>query len=204
MDNTRATGTKSVTKRLRIAAAVVIPSLALVGASLAVDGGAATAAKSHDNANAPKITAKSAAKRAPAARCDGGYQKKVWNRGAHDWQWAESSSGPLLLQGTHFRFKGPDRGRDVLSANLSAMAYLYSGSYGKVKVLVDGFPMRPSDPSNGSYYYDAGTYGTFAQNYCKVIGPGWHDFQITIEDKQASSGYYFGLNDAMVHVEQNE
>ena len=72
------------------------------------------------------------------------------------------------------------------------------------KVLLDGIPMAPSDLNNGSPIYAQG-YGTFAQNYCRNIGPGAHSLRVTISD--VASGTNTGslyLWDPMLHAEKSE
>ena len=210
--DTRATGSAPVTKKhstikkLALSAAVAVPTAALLAAS--VSAGPSSAAGNGDDAKAPSFgVARSAQRASDVAKCDGGVQKRVWNRGAPDWVYATSDGGSTVLPGSSIRIKGPQSGTDVLSVNLSALAYLSPGSTGYVKVLVDNVPMRPSNGSTGSYYYDdAGSYGTFAQNYCRKIGPGYHDFQVVLIDNDGgqAGNYYFELHDPMVHVEQAE
>jgi hypothetical protein len=191
MITTPKTGMTSVTKFFKIAAPVVAAA-ALVATGLASGSSSATSTGGTDK-NAPSYgkTAK-VAKAAGVTKCDGGAQKKVWNRGAAGWQYTTSDGLPLTIPGSVIRIKGPKSGKDALSVNVSALAYLSTGSTGYVQVLLDGTPMKPSDVSTGSYYYNEDDYGTFAQNYCRSIGGG------------AAGSYYFELNDPMIHVELAE
>jgi hypothetical protein len=110
------------------------------------------------------------------------------------------------MPGSIIRLKGPQSGRDVLSVNLSAAALLDTSSEGRVKVLLDGVPMAPSDLNTGSLDDDSGGYGTFAQNYCRNIGPGGHSLRVVISDNDfgQSGDFFFSLIDPMVHVEQSD
>jgi uncharacterized membrane protein len=211
--DTRAAGTTPVTKKrstikkLALSAAVAVPTAALLAAS--VSAGPSSAAGNGDDTKAPSYGVSKAAQRATdVAKCDGGVQKRVWNRGAPDWIYTTSDGGATVLPGSNIRIKGPSSGTDVLSVDLGAQAYLSPGSTGYVKVLVDGIPMRPSNGSTGSSYEDYSNdyYGTFAQNYCRKIGPGYHDFQVVLVDNDfgQAGNYYFELHDPMVNVEQAE
>jgi hypothetical protein len=77
-----------------------------------------------------------------------------------------------------------------------------------VKVLLDGVPMGPANTSTGSVFdTDSGQYyGTFAQNYCKNIGPGFHNFRVVMVDNDfgAAGNYSFYLRDPLIHVEQSD
>jgi hypothetical protein len=201
------TGKTSVTKYLKIAAPLAAAA-ALVATGLAT--GSSSAAKSGGtDKDAPSYgTTAKAAKAGGVTKCDGGVQKKVWDRGAAGWQYATSDGGSLTLPGSVIRIKGPSSGKDVLSVNLSALSYLSSGSTGYAQVILDGTPMKPSDVSTGTYYVDDfdDNYGTFAQNYCRKIGPGYHNFKVVLIDNDggAAGNYYFELHDPMVHLELSE
>jgi hypothetical protein len=89
--------------------------------------------------------------------------------------------------------------------SFTASDYLDSNSsQGKVKVLLDGIPRAPFDLNNGSPIYAQG-YGTFAQDYCRSVGPGHHSLRVTISD--VASGTNTGalyLWDPMLHAEKSE
>ena len=192
--DTRATGTTPVTKKhrtikkLALSAAVAVPTAALLAAG--VSAGPSSAAGNGDDTHAPSFGVSKAAQRATdVAKCDGGVQKRVWNRGAPDWIYTTSDGGATVRPGSNIRIKGPSSGLDVLSVSLGAQAYLSPGS-------------------TGSSYEDYSNdyYGTFAQNYCRKIGPGYHDFQVVLVDNDfgQAGNYYFELHDPMVNVEQAE
>jgi hypothetical protein len=201
------TGKTSVTTYLKIAAPLAAAA-ALVATGLSA-GSSSAASSGGDDKFAPSYgTTAQSAKAAGVTKCDGGVQKKVWNRGAEGWQYATSDGGDITLPGSVIRIKGPNSGKDALSVNLSALAYLSAGSTGYAQVILDGTPMKPSDISAGSYYADDSgeSYGTFAQNYCRNIGPGYHNLKVVLTDDDfgAAGSYYFELHEPMVHVELAE
>jgi hypothetical protein len=197
-------GSRSAKKSLALAAPIA--ALAAVIAAGAAAGPSTATADGGDK-NGPAAAAVSKAS-GSVVKCDGGAQKKVWNRGVSDeWFYTASDTGATVVPGSILRIKGPSSGKDVVSVNVSALAYLYDGSTGYVKVLLDGVPMAPSNSSTGSMFEtDNGQYyGTFAQNYCKNIGPGYHNFRVVIVDNDggAAGSYYFYLKDPLIHVEQS-
>jgi hypothetical protein len=192
-----------VFKKTLIMTAPVLASAALVAAGLSASTlQADAAARSHHD---PKAPFGRAMKAGNEVSCVGGAQKATYNGGVHDTVFASSDNGPTIVPGTLFRVNGPRHGRDVLSVSFTALDYLSSTSaQGKVKVLLDGIPMAPSDLNNGSPIYAQG-YGTFAQNYCRNIGPGAHSLRVTISD--VASGTNTGslyLWDPMLHAEKSE
>ncbi|MDX6318636.1 MAG: hypothetical protein QOD35_2036 [Nocardioidaceae bacterium] len=189
-------------KKTLIMTAPVLASAALVAGGLSASTLQADAAGSHHDSKAPFGRAM---KTGNEVSCVGGAQKATYNGGVHDTVSASSNNGPTIVPGTLFRVNGPRHGRDVLSVSFTAQDYLDSNSsQGKVKVLLDGIPMAPSDLNNGSPIYAQG-YGTFAQNYCRNIGPGHHSLRVTISDVASgtSAGALY-LWDPMLHAEKSE
>jgi hypothetical protein len=191
-----------VFKKTLIMTAPVLASAALVAGGLGASTLQANAAGSHHDSKAPFGRAM---KTGNEVSCVGGAQKATYNGGVHDTVYASSDNGPTIVPGTLFRVNGPRHGRDVLSVSFTALDYLTStSSQGKVKVLLDGVPMAPSDLNNGSPIYAQG-YGTFAQNYCRNIGPGPHSLRVTIS--AVASGTNTGalyLWAPMLHAEKSE
>ncbi len=187
-------------KKSMVIAAPVLASAAIVAAGLGA-GTQANAAGGHQ----PAAPTMSAMRSSSTTTCDGGVQKATRNRGVSGWIYTGSDDGQIIMPGSIIRLHGPRTGRDVLSVNLSAESYLYSGSQGKVKVLLDGVPMAPSDLNTGSTS-DAPGYSTFAQNYCRNIGPGRHSLRVVISDNDfgQTGDYFFELKDPMIHVEQSD
>jgi hypothetical protein len=188
-----------VFKKSMVIAAPVLASAAIVAAGLGVSTQAD--ASGHKYAGPALASHKSDS----TTKCDAGVQKRTFNRGVSGWIYAGSDSGPTIMPGSIIRVHGPQSGKDVLSVNLSAASYLDSGSTGRVKVLLDGVPMAPADLNTGSLSYNAG-YSTFAQNYCRKIGPGAHNMRVVISDDDGGNAgnYYWELSDPMVHVEQSD
>lgn len=173
-----------------VAAAAFITGAANLGAQ----------ADNDDKAAPPKV-----AKAAVTTACNGGEQKYSWDRGVRNYFGVSDEDGGSLLPGSKITVRGPHSGKDALSVNLSAGAYLDSGAYGQVKVLLDGTPMRPSDNVDGSWHYGPTGYGDFARNYCAKIGPGNHSLRVVLEayDTDGSADSFY-LQDAMVHAELSD
>jgi hypothetical protein len=187
-----------VYKKTLVIAAPVLASAALVAGGL---GASSMQANATGADNHPTVTA---SKAADTTTCDGGAQTHTWNRGVAGYIQTVSGNGPTIMPNSVIRLHGPRSGRDVLSVNLSAEAYLDPGSQGRVKVLLDGVPMAPSDLNAGSLDDDANGFGTFAQNYCRNIGPGGHSMRVVISNSSTTAGFSFYLHDPMVHVEQSD
>jgi hypothetical protein len=188
-----------VFKKTLVIAAPVLASAAIVAGGLSASSIQANAA---DNNQPPTFNP---AKRVDTTTCDGGGQKAVWNRGVSGFISAGSDDGPFIMPNSVIRVQGPRTGRDVLSVNLTAESYLEAGAVGRVKVLLDGVPMAPSDLNTGSQDFDDTGYGEFGQNYCRNIGPGGHSLRVVLStvDFGAAGDFFFYLNDPMVHVEQS-
>jgi hypothetical protein len=206
MNITSLAGKRSAKKSFAIAAPIAAVATAVVLAGAGAAPSTATAQGGDKNGPAVAKVGKSSG---DTVKCDGGAQKKVWNRGISDqWVYTTSDGGPTVIQPSVLRIKGPSSGKDVVSVNVSALAYLYDGSTGYVKVLLDGVPMAPANSSTGSVFdTDSGNYyGTFAQNYCKSIGPGYHNFRVVMIDNDggAAGSFYFYLKDPLIHIEQSE
>jgi hypothetical protein len=191
-----------VFKKTLVMTAPVLASAALVAGGLGAGTLSANAANAHHNAKPPFATA--AKTGGTETTCTGGAQKNTLNGGVHDYVYTQSNTGSTIVPGTVFRVKGPKSGRDVLSVSFTAQTYLSSGSEGRVKVLLDGVPMPPSDLNDGTPIYASGS-SWFAQNYCRNIGPGHHSLRVVIDDVTSSTtpGYLY-LYDPMIHAEKSE
>jgi hypothetical protein len=176
--------------------AIAVPTLAAAALVAAGLGGGASQATDSDRAPLPK-----AAKKAVViTKCDGGAQKRSWDRGVGGGVYNTAGTGETTVPGSTISFKGPKKGKDVLSVDLAAQAYLSAG-YGQVKVLLDGIPMKPSDNVEGNYHFaPAGQYADFSRNYCRKVGKGTHTLTVTIRN-QAAAGNVFYLFDEMYHAE---
>ncbi|MBA2559640.1 MAG: hypothetical protein H0V07_07060 [Propionibacteriales bacterium] len=185
-------------KKTAIMAAPVLASAALVAAGLSGSTIQANASDGGDP-HAPGVTS---AKLVSTSGCNGTTQRRTYNKGMSGSVFAGSDTGAIIVPGTLLKVRGPSSGRDVLSVNLSAQSYTDNGSQGRVKVLLDGVPMGPSDLNTGSLSYADGI-SSFAQNYCRKIGPGRHGLRVVISDNDfgAAGSYSFGLYDPMIHVE---
>jgi hypothetical protein len=189
-----------VFKKTLTIAAPLIATATIATAVLTAGTTTANAGKQDPNDSRPAAVSH----KASSNKCDGGAQKKTWNRGTNGWIFADNNS-PTVVPGSTIRIKGPSQGHDALNVNLSAHSWMSSSVEGRVKVTLDGVPLAPSDLSTGSVFYTEG-YGTFAQNYCKNIGPGFHNLKVelSVNDWGQAGTYYFELKDPMINVEQAE
>ena len=141
---------------------------------------------------------------AATAPCVGGATVKSFTGGYDDW--LSVSSGSQQVPGTLFRFKGPTKGKDVVSVTVtSPLTYISSGDYGNVRVLLDGTPMAPSDLS-GDWLYPDSNYGSYASQFCATVGKGGHSIRLVMKSVDSnSSGYdYTQLFHPMLHAEVNK
>jgi hypothetical protein len=179
--------------------ALAIPALAataLVAASLS---GGSVQANSDPQPKAAITKGAKAAKAVTLASCTGGAQKKAADRGVNGYVFTSNSGSDTSLIGSAAKFTGPNKGKDTISVNFSALAYAGT-NYGQVKVLLDGIPMKPSDNVDGSWIYNIDEYGDFSRNYCARIGKGVHTVRVAYK---TNSGGYLYLFDPMLHAEQS-
>lgn len=192
-------------KRLTRSLMVAVP-LAATGLVVAGFGSSVSVASSTGNLNkhAPVVVAPSkASKTAGVTKCDGGPVVKQWNRGYDSWVESQGGGNSAIMPGSIMRIKGPASGKAAFSVNLSSsLSYLTPGSDGFAKVILDGHPMQPAD---AEVYQDGGVYyGQYAQNYCREIGPGFHNFKVVLSDDASTTGYYFELFAPMFHAELSQ
>jgi len=184
--------------------AFAVPAVVAAGVLAGTTAGAApTQSPATSDSGRPHVT--QAAKAAvDTVACDGGTQKKVYNRGVNGWVWAQEGSN-LTIPGSLVKLKGPASGKDVVTVSFTGLSWVSASSEGRLKVLIDGQPMEPSDPFNGTVIYpgSGGTYIPQATQYCAKIGPGGHSVKVVMQayDYGAAGTAYFYLRDPMLHVE---
>jgi len=184
--------------------ALAVPALAataLVAASLS--GGAVQASSADQNEKPVFAKSAKAAKAVVLSSCTGGAQKKAADRGIVGYVYAQDNNLFTNLTGSTVKFRGPNHGKDIISVNFSAGTYLDSGEYGRIKVLLDGIPMKPSDNVDGSWLYHTG-YSDVSRNFCGKIGKGVHTLRVQYAgyDWDGSTDYFY-LYDPMLHAEQS-
>ena len=173
-----------------MAAALVTPTLS---ASADNDGnGSARTEAAHDSSG-----------QRVGFTCNGGAQRLVRTLGMFDDTLNVPADGSARLPGT-IRFKGPKRGKDVVSVNLTAEGGLESNSAGFVDVRLDGKPLKPGSLTNFVYLLEgtANTHTVGAAQFCGKVGRGRHNITIRFRDTGATSGWH--VHTAMAHVEVNK
>lgn len=125
-------------------------------------------------------------------RCDGGKQKRVYNRIVNT-PFTFGEGPQVSLPGAEATFRGPRRGRDTVSVTFSAETQLRNSTDGDkfdwigLEVLLDGVPMRPVGPPSsvmaisGSPYYAMN-----AAQFCGKVRRGVH--KITVENNLVDNG----------------
>ena len=135
--------------------------------------------------------------------CNGGAQRLVRTLGLFDETLNIPADGSARLPGT-IRFKGPKKGKDVVSVNVTAEGGLESNTAGYVDVRVDGKPLKPGSLSNFAYLLEGttNTHAVGSAQFCGKVGRGRHNLTIRFRDTGATSGWH--VHTAMAHVEINK
>lgn len=125
-------------------------------------------------------------------RCDGGRQKRVYNRIVNT-PFTFGEGPQVQLPGAEVTLPGPRRGRDTVSVTFSSETQLRGSTDGDkfdwigLEVLLDGVPMQPVGPPasvmaiSGSPYYAMN-----AAQFCGKIRKGPH--KITVENNLVDNG----------------
>ncbi len=166
----------------------VAVATALSGAGMAAAAG--NDSRSPQSGGREALTAKAAD--VDVYRCDGGRQKRVYNRIVN--QPFTFGEGPqVALPGAEATVFGPRRGRDTISVTFSAETQLRNSSDADkydwigLEVLLDGVPMQPVGPP-GSVMAISGSphYAMNAAQFCGKIRKGPH--KITVENNLVDNG----------------
>jgi hypothetical protein len=190
---------------------VAVATLATAGAAAAgtLGGGSAQAG----GEAASKALASNGAKTAAAFACDGGHQKRVYNRIVNSPVVLGETAGFVRVPGAGLVFAGPAVGRDTLSVTFSAETQLRGNAaddkfdWSELEVRLDGVPMQPAggpgDPMalTGSPYYAMN-----AAQFCGRVGRGVHSITVwqKIVDNGTSEALSVWLDDYLLRVEQSE
>lgn len=183
--------------------AFAVPAVVAAGV---LAGTTAGAAPTHSPAASDvKLPHVKSAKAIDTVACDGGTQKKVYNRGVNGWISTTEGSN-LTIPGSLVKLKGPGSGKDVVTVSFTGTSLISASSEGRLRVLLDGQPMEPSDPFNGTILYPQGNYTTQSAQFCAKIGPGGHNVKVVMQayDYGAAGTAYFYLRDPMLHVETSD
>ncbi len=146
--------------------------------------------------------------------CDGGVQKRVYNRIVSSPFTFDEASGRPLVPGAALRVVGPRKGKDTLSIAFSAEAQLGGSSVGDnlfdwmgLEVMVDGVPIRPySAGADVLALTGSGSYNSNAVQFCTKIRPGRHMIRVrtNLVDGGTDDTLTGWLDDYTLHVEQSQ
>jgi hypothetical protein len=195
----------NISLRRRSAATLGVAALVVGGTGLAFAG---------SGADPQQPTVKSSGPSASTFfKCDGGAQKRVYNR-ISDSPFVFGEGAPVLVPGAAVVVPGPRRGLDTLTITYSAEANL-SGytdvderfNWLGLEVLVNGVPIEPHTPvGDVMAFHGPGGYDMNSATFCKRIGRGNHLVQVraNLFDGGNDDTLRGWLDDYTLSVEQSE
>ncbi|HSV37546.1 MAG TPA: hypothetical protein VLI04_02200 [Nocardioidaceae bacterium] len=146
--------------------------------------------------------------------CDGGVQKRVYNRiNSAPFTFSEASGTPFIPT-AGVVVSGPVRGADTLSIEFSAETQMGGSTAGDnlsdwmgLEVLVDGVPIQPFTAA-GDVLAITGSnaYNSNAAQFCTKIRAGKHKVQVrtNLHDGNVDDALTGWIDDYTLHVEQSE
>jgi hypothetical protein len=190
---------------------IAVATLATAGAAAAGTLGGSSAQAGGEAAS--KALASSGATSVSAFACDGGAQKRVYNRSVNSPVVFGETAGFVKVPGAQVLLAGPAHGRDTLSVTFSAETQLRGNAandqfdWSELEVRLDGVPMQPTggagDPMalTGSPYYAMN-----AAQFCGRVGRGVHSITVwqKIVDNGTDNALSVWLDDYLLRVEQSE
>lgn len=188
-----------------IAGSVAALALGSSGLAAAVGGGAG--GQTDGRASAARSTTET------VFRCDGGKQKKVWNR-IVDRPFTFGEGGFVDVPGAALKVAGPSRGKDTLSITFSAESQLGGSSaednlvdWMGLQVLLDGSPVEPhTAAADVMAITGSDSYDMHAAQFCVKVGRGQHRLQVrtNLHDGDGDSDLAGWLDDYTLRVERSE
>jgi hypothetical protein len=184
-------------------------------AAIAVStAGIALASASHQGGQTDASGHVSARSTTTFTACDGGVQKRVYNRiNSAPFTFSEASGTPLVPT-AGLTVVGPAVGTDTLSIEFSAETQLGGSSEGDslydwmgLEVLVDGVPIQPFTAA-GDVLAITGSdsYNSNAAQFCTKIRAGKHRVLVrtNLHDGNVDNALTGWIDDYTLHVEQSE
>lgn len=190
--------------RSTVLAAAAVSALALSGTGVALAAG-----DSSPQGGAPTVAKKAGD---GVIRCDGGPQRKVWNRIVNTPSTFGEGADFTPNGGTLFVY-GPKFGRDTLSITFSGETNLTGSTdaderndWMGVEVHVDGAPIEPYT-AVGDVYALAGPggYDSHAAQFCTQIGRGKHkvEVKLNLHDGGNNDNLRGWIDDHVLRVEKS-
>jgi hypothetical protein len=148
--------------------------------------------------------------------CDGGVQKRVYNRiRSTQFTFSEALGNPFVpVPNAALVVNGPAWGVDTLSIEFSAETQMGGSSAGDnlydwmgLEVLVDGVPIQPFTPAGDVLAITgANSYNSNAAQFCTKIRPGRHVIRVltNLHDGNVDDSLTGWLDDYTLHVEQSQ
>jgi hypothetical protein len=183
-------------------------------ATLAVStAGLAMAANGHQGGQQANRSGVSARTITTALACDGGVQKRVYNRIVSSPFTFNEASGAPFVPGAALVVAGPAVGVDTLSIEFSAETQMGGSTAGDnlfdwmgLEVLVDGVPIQPFTAA-GDVLAITGSnaYNSNAAQFCTKIKHGRHVIRVrtNLHDGNNADSLTGWLDDYTLHVEQS-
>jgi hypothetical protein len=146
--------------------------------------------------------------------CDGGVQKRVYNRiKSSPFTFSEASGAPLVPFAA-VTVAGPALGVDTLSIEFSAETQMGGSTAGDnlvdwmgLEVLVDGVPIQPFTAAGDVLAITgSNSYNSNAAQFCTKIRRGLHRIQVrtNLHDGNNNNNLTGWLDDYTLHVEQSQ
>jgi len=184
-------------------------------ATIAVStAGLAMAAGGHEGGQRATGDSVSARAVATTIACDGGVQKRVFNRIRNTPFTFNEASGTPFVPGAALVVAGPLIGVDTLSIEFSAESQLGGSTAGDnlvdwmgLEVLVDGVPIQPfTAVGDVLAITGSNTYNSNAAQFCTKIKPGLHRILVrtNLHDGNNNDNLTGWLDDYTLHVEQSQ
>lgn len=145
-------------------------------------------------------------------RCDGGQQKRVYNRINNQYS-VFNEGADFDVPGMELSVRGPKRGKDTLSITFSGESQLRGSSetdyydWMELEVLVNGTPIQPfGPPSSPLAFTGSREYASNAAQFCTRIGRGMHHIKVVtrLVDNGVDDTLTGWIDDTVLRVEHSQ
>jgi len=193
-------------KKILVGGAAATIAVSTAGLAMAAGGQEGGQRAAGDSVSARAVT--------PAIACDGGVQKRVYNRIKNTPFTFNEASGTPFVPGAALVVAGPARGVDTVSIEFSAESQLGGSTAGDnlvdwmgLEVLVDGVPIQPfTAVGDVLAITGSNSYNSNAAQFCTKIKPGRHVIRVrtNLHDGNNNNNLTGWLDDYTLHVEQSQ
>jgi hypothetical protein len=198
-------------KKLIAGGVAAVATLATAGVATAGTLNSDTAQEGNAAASS-KVAAGSSALVRPM-RCDGGFQKRVYNRIVDQPIVFGEAAAFTKIPGAEVSFFGPGKGLDTVSVTFSAEAQLRGNvsndlfDWAELEVRLNGVPMEPAGgPGDPMALTGTSTYNMNAAQFCGKVRRGVNNISAwtKVVDNGNDDAESVWLDDYVLRVEQSE